>query len=270
MADIFLWGLGSASILLAGASARWNWWRLPAQGLPILMYHKVGIPPRESRLKSLWVSPSDFEKQMDYLTVRGYTTLTFRDLHLCMQEGRAFPEKAVTITFDDGYANNYESAYPVLLRKGMKAVFFIVVHAMGQDNFWHDPAEEVRIPMMTWKQIKEMKFHGMEIASHTLAHANLLKVAETKAKEEISESQNELSQILGETPISFAYPYGSGQDSEKIQTWIRDVGYAFACGIHQGKAKIGENPFCLKRIFVRGGDFMVDFHLNMTRGKARL
>ncbi|MBD3271802.1 MAG: hypothetical protein GF384_04600, partial [Elusimicrobia bacterium] len=43
-----------------GISARWNWWRFPKKGIPILMYHKIGDPPESSRLKKLWVSPSCF------------------------------------------------------------------------------------------------------------------------------------------------------------------------------------------------------------------
>jgi hypothetical protein len=55
-----------------------------------------------------------------------------------------------------------------------------------------------------------------------------------------------------------------------VQTAIRDAGYRWAVSVHQGKADLSGNAYCLKRIFVRGDDTLLDFHLNLTRGRARL
>jgi hypothetical protein len=74
---------------------------------------------------------------------------------------------------------------------------------------------------------------------------------------------------LGKPPVSFANPYGDASDDPVVGDMIRAAGYRWAVTVHQGKADLVGKPFCLKRIFVRGDDNLFDFHLNMTRGRAR-
>lgn len=258
-----------SSIILLVVSARWNWWRLPAKGVPVLMYHKIGIPPPGSQLQKLWVSREQFRKQLQYLQQCRYTPITFSDVARLRREGRPLPEKPVIITFDDGYQNNYSEAFPLLEEFRFKATFFVVVNAIGRDNFWHDPKTEARLPMMSWQELREMAFAGHEIASHTMNHPRLGLVDPQRAKEELQSSlQALLEKIEGDHGV-FAYPYGHGADEPWLQEAVRDAGYSYACSIHQGKADLNKNLFCLKRIFVRGDDTLLDFHLNMTRGKSR-
>src|SRR5258708_7495752 len=116
--------LGGAAVL--GASARWNWWRPKAKGIPTLMYHKIGDYPKGSQLKKLWVTTADFRRQLEYLKAHGYTAVTFTELRDA-ELGRApMPENPVLITFDDGYANNYELAFPLLKEFGLKGNIFLV------------------------------------------------------------------------------------------------------------------------------------------------
>lgn len=261
--------LGATGAAGLGFSARWNWWRPTAKGLPVLMYHKVGDPPAGSQLKKLWVSMDQFRRQMTYLKEKGYAPITFSDIAEARDNGRAVPENAVVITFDDGYKNNHENALPILKEFGFRAVIYLVVQAVGWDNFWHDPATEVRIPMLSWKEVEELEKHGFEIGSHTMNHPRLARLDAAKAADEIKESRRALEKALGRAPTAFAYPYGNGADEPALQKAVREAGYTSAVSVHQGKADWSGNLFCLNRIFVRGDDTLYDFHLNMTRGKAR-
>ncbi len=269
-------GLGLMSLgivgLLAGLglSARWNWWRLPARGIPILMYHKIGDPPPGSKLKKLWVSAGQFWQQMAYLKKHHYLPLTFFDMLSLQEKGRAVPDNGVVISFDDGYLNNYEVAFPILREFNFKAVIFLVVNAVGKDNFWHDPQNEIRIPMLSWAQAEKMQSWGIEFGSHTMSHIRLSKLGPKTIQEELDSSRRIIAEKLRKEPVSFANPYGNGQDDQAIQGMIQKAGYRWACSVHQGKADLERTPYCLNRIFVRGDDNMFDFHLNMTRGKARL
>lgn len=263
------WVGGAGGLALLGISARWNWWRFPANGLPVLMYHKVGVPPEGSRLKKLWVSVSEFRWQLGYLKRRGYEPLTLRQVADKMEEGIALPPNGVVITFDDGYRNNFENALPVLQEFGFPATIFIVVNAVGLDNFWHDPATETRLPMLGWKEIGSLQEAGWDIGSHTLAHPRLTRLSLDDAKKEIVHSRRILGEKLGLPPVSFAHPYGDGADNREIRRLIQEAGYQTACSVHRGKANVSEAPFCLKRIFVRGDDTRWDFHLNLTRGQSR-
>src|SRR5439155_11354355 len=99
---------GVATLIGGALSARWNWWRPAKEGIPILMYHKVGDPPAGSKLKKLWVSPDKFRNQAAALSAGGYHSITFKDLYNFWDKSMPLPPKPVLITFDDGYVNNFE------------------------------------------------------------------------------------------------------------------------------------------------------------------
>jgi peptidoglycan/xylan/chitin deacetylase (PgdA/CDA1 family) len=267
---MILWAAGLGAAAALGASARWNWWRPWAPGLPVLMYHKVGVPPPGSKLGKLWVSQEDFRRQMAYLLDNGWHPITLAEAAKAVDAGKALHEKAVVITFDDGYRNNLDNAQPILKEFGFRAVLFVVTNALGRDNFWHDPSSETRIPMLSWEQVKTLQDAGWEIGSHTLNHPRLAKLSPEEVKKELTESRDEIERRLGVRPVTFANPYGNAADDPAVQSAIKDAGYRWSVSVHQGKADLAGNPYCLKRIFVRGDDTLLDFHLNMTRGRARL
>jgi len=140
------------------ASARWAWWR-PARcgGLRTLMYHKVGSPPPESQLKILWVAPDAFRRQMEYILRHGYTPLLFRELSEIASGSRPIPEKPALVTFDDGFANNFEHAFPILRELGVKANIFLVYECMDDPDAWYSKNES-RVRMLTWEEIFKMPF----------------------------------------------------------------------------------------------------------------
>lgn len=266
--------LVAGAALAGGAlSARWNWWRPVKAGVPILMYHKVGDPPPGSKLAKLWVSIDMFRRQLSFLKQRGYTPILFKDLYNFWDKNVALPPNPMIITFDDGYANNYQNAFPVLSEFGFRATLFVVVQTVGWDNKWHDPASETRVPMVSWTQIKELKEAGWEIGSHTMNHPRLPKIEEKDAIVEIEKSRRIIEEFLGEKPDTFAYPYGAGEDEPRIRDLVRKAGYRVAVGVHAGKwdlPQIKASPFNLPRVFVRGEETLYDFHLQLTRGQSRL
>jgi len=197
---------GAAAVGAGALSARWNWWRPSLPGVPILMYHKVGDPPAESQLKKLWVSSDMFRRQMAYLTEKGYRAITFKDIYSSWDKNIPLPPNPVLITFDDGYANNFENAFPVLRDFGFRATLFVVVQTVGWDNRWHDPKSETRIGMISWSQLKQLRDAGWEIGSHTMNHPNLRKIELKEVKIEMEKSRSIIAEFLGEAPDTFAYP----------------------------------------------------------------
>lgn len=263
---------GAAGLVAAGLSARWNWWRMPVAGYPVLMYHKVGNPPAGPTLHKLWVSTDMFRKQMTYLKRNGYTPVIFKDLYNFLDKSTALPKKPVFITFDDGYENNFKDAFPILQEFGFPATLFVVVDTIGGDNKWHNPASEARIKMVTWDQVKQLRDAGWEIGSHTMSHRNLQTIDLKEVKMEVEKSRQALTEVLGEVPETFAYPYGSGEDNLSVIQKVREAGYRIAVGVHTGVwpvSRFKEQPFQLPRIFVRGDETMFDFHLEITRGRSR-
>ena len=253
-------------ILALAFSARWNWWRKQRDGVSILMYHKIGAPPADSRLEKLWVSAKKFEAQMEYLKRKGYEVITFKDLaDDLVKDGR----KKVIITFDDGYRNNYTEAFPLLKKYGFRAVFYVVSATVGKKNLWHDADVEEPIEMMGARELREMTAAGMEIGGHTVSHKNLDRVEAGEAEREISENKNELEKLTGEKIISFSYPYGGFND--KVKQIVEQAGYRYAVIIKQGKNAFPfTDNFSVKRLLVRGEESLFDFYLNLSRGRNRL
>jgi len=262
--------LGAAA---AGASARWNWWRPVVNGgLPTLMYHKIGEYPPGSRLKKLWVTVADFRRQLEYLRGRGYTPITFSEWRDAEKGLKPLPKKPVLITFDDGYQNNYELAYPLLREFGMKGNVFLVYETMDQHNAWHDPATEPWLRMLTWAQIREMQDSGVvEFGSHTMRHRDLSAIPLEEARWEMTESKKRLEDKLGREMVGFAYPYGSGAYVPAVRRAALEAGYRFDFSVKQGISRLpwDREAEAVRRLLIRGDDNMLDFHLNLTRGRAR-
>lgn len=241
--------------MLIGLSCRFNWWRQNKVGIPILMYHHIDIPPGDEKNKKLWVKIMKFNQQMAYLKKHGYSSITFKELMMHLQEGKRLPDDPVIITFDDGAESIYTNAFPILKKYGFKACIFLI-------------AEQSTLKI---DQLKEMQVYGIEFGSHTKTHPNLLKISEDKIREEILDSKKILEESLDTKIIVFAYPYGQGAYDERIKQTVKEGGYFFACGIKRGKLTLPiNNPYSLNRLLVRGDDLMIDFVLNLKKGRSRL
>jgi len=214
------------------------------------MYHYIGDASMGVKEKKLCVSTKKFREQMAYLKKHGYNPITFKDL-----KNGSIPDNPVIITFDDGAKNNYTEAFPILKEYNFKACMFL----------------PTRRYEFSTEQLKEMQDYGIEFGSHTQNHLNLLKISEDKAREEIEVSKKELEERLNTQVITFAYPYGAGAYNKRINQLVKKAGYSFACGIKQGKVPLPiSEPFSLRRLLIRGDDLMIDFILNLKRGRSRL
>src|SRR5690606_33141938 len=87
--------------------------------------------------------------------------------------------RAAFLTFDDGFADNYTAAFPLLREQGLTAMFFLLPsHLDGAAFTWPEVAEDQRrrpevMRSLTWAQVEEMAAAGMEFGSHGLAHSHL-------------------------------------------------------------------------------------------------
>ncbi len=263
---------GGALAAVAAFSARWAWWRPSKPGLPVLCYHKVGIPPAGSRLKDLWVSPENFRRQMLYLKEKGYATLLFSEL-LAIRRGKApMPEKAAVVTFDDGYENNYVHAWKIMAETGTKGNIFVVFDTIGKANLWHDPASEPWINMADLAMLKEMQESGVvEYGSHAMSHPKLPKLPLEDADWQMRESKKRLEEALGRDLCAFAYPYGAGAYVPEVRALALKY-YEFDFSFTQGKTAWpwDRDAGPIDRLFIKGSDTMLDFALQLSRGASRL
>ena len=219
-------------------------------GIPVLNYHQV--EEKNGNPLTLW--PEQFEAQMAYLADEGYTTITIDEMMEALENGTPLPEKPVIITFDDGYADNYEYAYPILKKYGFKATIFLIYDFTNTyPNY------------LTWDQIDEMKASGLiRFESHTMTHANLAELTSTdELRHEIADSHDLLSEKLGYDMQYIAYP--GGRVNEEIEEITRAAGYRGGFTVHYGLSTPEEGRYQMDRIPIFGANMHT-----LTRFKLRL
>ena len=172
--------------------------------VPILMYHYISNPPADADIyrEDLSVTPENFREQMLYLVEEGFTTIDLYDLSMAVANNRPLPEKPVILTFDDGYLDNYQNSYPILLELGLIATFFVATGFVdaGNPNY------------MDWPMIEEMSSAGMRIEPHSKSHRDLRDEDRAFLVYEIQGSQETIAAHLGYMPRYFAYPGGRYDD----------------------------------------------------------
>jgi peptidoglycan/xylan/chitin deacetylase (PgdA/CDA1 family) len=230
--------------------------------IPVLLYHKVGPGPKKEKYR---ISPGRFNHQMGYLFNKGYRTISPDDLLGFVKKGKELDAKSILLSFDDGYMDNFTYAYPILKRYGFKATIFLVACYIGKQDGCHRQKSE---EMLSWKEIMTLQEEGFTFGCHTSTHPNLVNLSENELSVEIRDAKRILEEGLKEPVRYFAYPYG--KFSSRIPEMVKKTGYIGAFSTLPGKNGIGEDPFLLRRILIRGYDTKLHFILNLKLGKSRI
>lgn len=216
--------------------------------IPVIMYHRVIKDKSEGGVHGIYVTESQFEEHLKYLKEKGYETITFKDsLDNRYKERFNRGKKQIILTFDDGYTDNYNYAFPLLKKYGFKCVIYLLSHL--DYNRWDVEVKENpehRFDLMSLEMIKEMEEYGIEFGGHTKTHPKLATLPIEKAQEEILHSKEVLEEKLGHPLISFAYPYGNL--SEDVKKIVRNSGYHFAVATDSGDISFSEDLFQIRRI----------------------
>lgn len=181
------------------------------QGILILMYHHIDVPHKSVRVKGLYVTPKQFDWQIGLLKRSGFEFINFKILEERLKQkvpnGNTLQ---VIITFDDGYADNYQYAYPILQRHNVTAVIYPVVGDIGKrDLVWTENDEQFPVSLMSVENIREMRQGGIEFGSHCLEHVHLDRLTTDAILPQLQSSKKTLESITGESVLSVAYPYGA-------------------------------------------------------------
>ncbi len=207
--------------------------------VPILMYHRVGSFAARGDLNI--VSQKSFARQMKFLHKHGYHVISLDDLVDGIYKGVSFNRKTVVITFDDGYEDNYNQAFPILKRYDLPATIFLVSDWVGSPDF------------MTWEQVREMQRSDIEFGSHSRKHAYLPDVNDqAQLEDEIINSKKILEENLGQPVRYFSYP--SGGYTEEVKEIVKKAKYKGACATNRGYDRFNTRPYELKRIRINDTD----------------
>ncbi len=183
----------------------------------ILGYHHIGV----SNGVTQEVSQVELERQLRSLLALGYVFVT---------TGRALETLetvplVASVTFDDGYADAYSEALPVLRRLGIPATVFIIVARVNEPGF------------MSWEQLKVLRSAGWEVASHTVSHAELTDLSPTGLERELLGAKETLMLRLGSPVHCVAYPFGRhDRRVRQAAAMTYDCGVTTAPGLNTKRA----------------------------------
>ncbi len=227
--------------------------------IPILMYHHVGQAPAQANpvRRDMTVSASEFEAQAAWLKKAGYGCINLQNLFDFSRGNFVLPDKPVIFTFDDGYADVFENAVPVLKKYGFTGSFAIITRFAGQtqgDNAY-----------ASWPSIAKAFDQGMEIVSHTQNHfdGRNPKFSSEYIFQNLDGSISDIYARLGIKTGILIYPYG--HYTPDYITQAKAAGFFMGITVHEGKKINLDNLMEIPRLRVHGSADLEKFK-NLVEG----
>ena len=254
--------------LIIFAIIRYSFLVPPVEGLPVLMYHKIdsSIPPDHLNVRC-----DQFEKQLQFLNSRKYSTISFGQLLDYVRTGIPLPPRPVMITFDDGYKNNFTQMYPLLKKYNCLGNIYLVSSFINRLPSPTDPNE-----YMTVDDLNNMDAEIIQYGLHTYDHLDYNKLDAQAIEHDLKKSKKQLNEYGIEFTPCFAYAYGSypKKDIEKRKKLFdilesNGIGLAFRIGNRINKLPL-QNKFLVERIDIRGTDSFFEFKTKLKKGRVKL
>lgn len=256
--------------------------------IPVVMYHHVSVEGRELNLL-----PSLFEDHLRYIRREGWKTLSGDEfLHFIQEE--EVPQKCVVLTFDDGFADNYVYAYPLLKRYGMKAILFVATSFIDdieakREHFiplqhkeaWGLAFTERRSEAMcTWKELREMHEAGVfDIQSHSHSHGTPQLIKEKRYSDLMDDlliSKRIIEERLSKDVLHLCWPKGC-YDLEGVRIAI-ELGFKAIYTTERGSnisgnikeirrlpVKMKNGDWLIKRLNIFSSTFLSRLYLSLRR-----
>ena len=216
--------------------------------VPVVMYHRVINKSENEGIHGTYIYENIFREHMKYLKDNNFSVITFEDLNNIGWRNRFDKNKKyIIITFDDGYVDNYELAFPILKEFNFKATIFL----MGESTYneWDVKADgEKSFPLMSVEMIKEMQDYGIEFGAHTFNHPKLNKLSNDEIKYQIVDVKKPLEEKIGREIITFAYPYGILNDYAKKM--VEEASYTFGVATDSGSVCLSNDLYQIRRIAI--------------------
>ncbi len=224
--------------------------------IPILMYHYISEPPSDADVyrQDLSVSPERFREQMAWLHASGYETISLYHLVYALNVGwPPLPDRPIIITFDDGYIDNYENAFPILQGFGYTGTFFILTDVTDRNEPGY----------MTWNMLKEMSQEGMSIEVHGREHIEMAGRDQDWLTFHLLGPAQTIEANLGYQPRFLAYI--SGKYDPPVVSTAHQLGYWAAVTTRFGTLQQKAGLYELPRVRIRG-DYSLEQFIAVVTG----
>ena len=224
------------------------------QSIPILCYHSVN---HKRNIESDPLHPDLFDAHLNYLS-RNHNVIHLKELVQALLSTKPLPANSVVITFDDGYIDNFEVAYPILQKYSCPVTFFVVTGFIENEvdlngySGWES---------MTWDNLKQLdKSPLVTIGAHSHSHPILSSITPDKIVYELVTSLQILRNKLGHHIEFFAYPYGQLHHIPKNAKHIlEELSVMSALSTCWRSSNSRDNLFALNRIMINGDDSLEVF-----------
>ena len=226
----------------------------------ILLYHSI------HPFYHISIHPDNFERQMKFLVDNKFRVISLDSLqeHLDSEEKGNF----IILSFDDGYNDNFEYAFPILKKFNLPAIIFLATRFINQDKFnnCHRKAGlYLGLKFLTWKKIDLMSFHSISFGSHTHSHIDLGKASLEDIEQEIITSKEMIEKNTGKSTHFFAYPFGGFNNfSSNTIKILSQLGFRFACSNIWGSFGKNFHPYILPRCLIEPNDTLDDFQSKIS------
>ena len=220
---------------------------LLSRQMTIVVFHRINDDLPED---GLTCSSGRFEDFCSFFQ-RNFRIVSLRE-QIRGVAGAAGMGGTLSITFDDGYLDNFEVAGPILRRLKIPATFFVTTGFIGSSKVapWdaclpHPPE------WMSWDHVRGLVAQGFDIGAHTVSHADLVATDDDQIRFELCESKRRLERELGIDVDLFADPFGRQSPIPKrLIDLVKEAGYSSCASCCGGTNRSGADPFSLNRIGV--------------------
>lgn len=223
--------------------------------IPVLAYHRVAADGPAS-LQRWRTHPDMFRQQLRLLRAHGYHSVTSGDLQKALESHTPLPGRPILITFDDGYQDFADFAWPILEAEGFSAEVFIVTDRVGTSASW-DAGEGEPAPLMNWQTIAALHAKGVRFGSHLATHTPATNLSSRDLLEEVMRSRAQLEAHLGSPIDSIAVPYGAAD--ERFNRILASAGYRNGFAGEGKKADLRHDRYGMRRLEVKGFWSMDEF-----------
>jgi peptidoglycan/xylan/chitin deacetylase (PgdA/CDA1 family) len=200
--------------------------------VPVLLYHSVTDEPRDRYT----VARSEFEAQMQAIESSGFVPVRISELAAWLRRDQPIADRAIAITFDDGYDNTF-SVTQWLHEKDICSTVYITTSEIGA------PAR------LSHEQVLELaQMPSVEVGAHGVRHMHLDELDKRAVIDEVAVSKAQLEEVAGFAVDSFAYPHGAYD--QHVRQAVVDAGYTSAAAVKNALSHSADDPYAIARWMV--------------------
>jgi peptidoglycan/xylan/chitin deacetylase (PgdA/CDA1 family) len=241
--------------------------RLDQSSVPILMYHSISRGDERSvhPYYRIQTTPEVFAQHMLFLRDHGYRAVNLQQAVDTLRGEGTATGKPVVLTFDDGYADFYRGAFPVMAQYGFTATVYLPTGYIG-----NSPMSFKGHECLTWNEVRELQAHGITFGSHTVTHPQLQSLSRAEVQRELRDSRATIEDAVGTSVSSFAYPFAFPQAHVSFCRFLRET--LVACGYQNGvctnigTARTSDDVFFLRRLPANSADDLALFGAKLEGG----